>query len=87
MSLLQREISYLGYIISSKGVKMDPKKTEAIINMVPPKNEKEVKSFIGMAGFYRKFIPAFGAIAEPLHKLLRKDVVFQWNEKCEQSGN
>lgn len=80
---LKSQISYLGYVISPDGVKMDPKKTEAIMKFVSPKNEKQLKSFLGLAGFYRKFIPAFSAIAEPLHKLLRKDVIFAWNEECE----
>lgn len=82
---LQKEIRYLGYIISAEGVKMDPKKIEAIRNFVAPKNEREVKSFLGMAGFYRQFIPSFGTIAEPLHHLLRKNVVFEWDESCERA--
>ena len=53
------------------------------MNFISPKNEKQLKSFLGLAGFYQKFIPAFSAIAEPLHKLLRKDVIFAWNEECE----
>lgn len=80
---LKTEISYLGYIISQDGVKMDPKKTEAIRNLVSPKTEKEVRSFLGMVGFYRKCIPEFARIAEPLHKLLRKDVLFEWSVECE----
>lgn len=80
---LQTEISYLGYVISEAGVKMDPKKTEAIKNLKTPTTEKEVRSFLGMVGFYRKFIPDFAKVAEPLHKLLRKDTLFEWSSECD----
>ena len=80
---LKSEITYLGFVISSDEIKMDPNKTKAIRNFKIPTNEKEVRSFIGLAGFYRKFIDKFSDIAEPLHKLLRKDVIFKWDDKCQ----
>lgn len=80
---LKDEIVYLGFVISREGVKMDKKKTQAIVNMVAPTNQKELKSFLGMAGFYRKFIPSFSFIATPLHSLLKKGVVFEWSEECD----
>lgn len=82
---LKEQISYLGYIISPKGIQMDPKKTEAIKRFVAPKTAKQIKSFVGLAGFYRKFIKDFGDIAVPLNNLLRKDVPFVWDESCQHA--
>lgn len=79
---LKEEINYLGFMISKEGIKMDPKKTQAIRKFVQPKNEKQLKSFMGLANFYRKFIPSFSFIATPLHNLLKKDVLFDWNDNC-----
>lgn len=80
---LKQEINYLGYVISNEGVKMDKSKVNAIMSMQEPKNPKQLKSFLGMAGFYRRFIPNFGIIANPLHRLLRKDVQFEWDDDCQ----
>lgn len=80
---LKEEIVYLGFVISKDGVKMDQKKVQAIKNLVEPTDTKQLKSFLGMAGFYRKFIPSFSLIASPLHHLLKKGVVFDWNDECQ----
>lgn len=82
---LKESINYLGYVISQNGIKMDPQKTEAIRNFIPPTNEKKLKSFLGLAGFYRKYVPNFSIIAQPLHNLLKKDVVYEWDSKCQQA--
>lgn len=82
---LKQSINYLGYVISSEGIGMDPKKTTAIREFVTPKNEKQLKSFLGLAGFYRKYVPNFSIIAEPLHNLLKKDVIFDWNGECQKA--
>ena len=60
---------------------------EAIQNFPTPKTQRQVKSFIGLASYYRKFIPNFSTIAEPLHKLTRKKQNFIWDEKCTKSFN
>ena len=76
---LKPELHYLGHIISNKGeLKVDNRKIETIQNLVPPSNVKGVRSFIGMVSYYRKFIPNFSQIAEPLTNLTRKDVEFNW---------
>ena len=77
-----KEIKYLGYVINvQEGIKMDPKKIEAITSWEPPKNIKEVRSFLGFANFYRGFIRDFASISDPLHALTKKGTPFIWNEQ------
>ena len=64
---------------------MDPQKIEAVVNWKPPKNVSEVRSFLGLARYYRKFVEGFSKIAAPLTKLTRKDVKFYWVDACIQS--
>ncbi|WOG89301.1 hypothetical protein DCAR_0208538 [Daucus carota subsp. sativus] len=78
-------VVFLGHVISSKGIEVDPKKIEAIWNWEVPKNVTEVRSFLGMAGYYRRFVEGFSRIAGPMTKLLRKNVPFQWTEEAQQS--
>ncbi|WOH03791.1 hypothetical protein DCAR_0623191 [Daucus carota subsp. sativus] len=78
-------VVFLGHVISSKGIEVDPKKIEAIWNWEVPKNVTEVRSFLGMAGYYRRFVEGFSKIAGPMTKLLRKNVPFQWTEEAQQS--
>jgi len=66
----------LGHHISSSGTKVDPAKIQVIVNLMPPTTQKEVRSFLGYAGYYRIFIENFSKIAQPLFKLLAKDVEF-----------
>ena len=61
-----------------QGVSVDPQKIEAMVNWKPPKNVLEVRSFLGLAGYYRKFVEGFSKIAAPLTKLTRKDVKYDW---------
>ena len=63
-------------MISVEGVSVDPQKIEAVVNWKPPKNASEVRSFLGLAWYYRKFVEGFSKIAAPLTKLTRKDVKF-----------
>ena len=64
---------------------MDPQKIEAMVNWKPPKNVSEVRSFLGLAGYYRNFFEGFSKIAAPLTKLTRKDVKYDWVNACQQS--
>ena len=64
---------------------MDPQKIEAIVNWKPPTNVSEVRSFLGLAGYYRKYVEGFSMIAAPLTKLTRKDVKYDWVDACQQS--
>jgi hypothetical protein len=77
-SFATREISYLGYIISDAGVSTCPDKIKAVADWPIPMGIKELRSFIGLAGYYRKFVKHFGVIARPLTDLLKKNVVYVW---------
>ena len=65
-------VAFLGHVISVEGVSVDPQKIEAVVNWKPPKNVSEVISFLGLAGYYRKFVEEFSRIAAPLTKLTKK---------------
>ena len=65
-------MAFLGHVISVEGVSVDPQKIEAMVNWKPPNNVSEVRSFLGLAGYYRKFVEGFSKIATPLTKLIRK---------------
>ena len=73
-----KEIQYLGHILGTEGIKPVPAKTEAIRAMHPPVNPKQVRAFLGLVGYYRKFIKNFAKIAKPLTMLTRMDVKFEW---------
>ncbi|XP_073033805.1 uncharacterized protein [Primulina eburnea] len=80
-----KSVAFLGHIISEQGVSVDPKKVEAIKGWPQPKTVTEVRSFLGLAGYYRKFVEGFSSIAIPLTKLTQKNSKFIWNEACEKS--
>ena len=67
-----KEVSFLGLIVSTKGIRADPIKIEAVVNWKLPRNVTEVRSFLGLTGYYRRFMKGFSVIASPLTKLLRK---------------
>jgi hypothetical protein len=81
----QTQLEFLGHIVSAAGVTTDPKKVEVIQNWPTPTCVKEVRSFLGMAGYYRNFVAHFGIISKPLTTLLRKDTLFVWTELADQS--
>ena len=76
----QRQVSYLGHVISQAGVSTDPSKVQAILQWPIPANVKELRGFLGLAGYYRKFIKNFGIIVKPLTELLRKGALFIWRK-------
>lgn len=81
-SFLRKECLYLGHIITEDGIKPDPAKIECVSKFPQPKNSKDIKSFLGLVGYYRKFIQDFAKIAKPLTKLLKKDEKFIWDNEC-----
>ena len=78
---LRKEVIYLGHIISENGILPDPSKLEAVRNFPTPRKVKDVQSFIGLAGYYRKFIENFSQIAKPLTKLTKKTEIFEWKNE------
>jgi hypothetical protein len=79
------EVGFLGHVISAGGVSVDPSKITSILERKASTNPTEVRAFLGLAGYYRKFVEGFSSIARPLTQLLKKDKKFEWTEKCEQS--
>ena len=79
------EVSFLGHIVSAEGIRVDPAKIEAVVNWKPPRNVTEVRSFLGLAGYYRRFVRDFSVIASSHTKLLRKGIKFEWTDKCQNS--
>ena len=71
-------VTFLGHVISAEGVSVDPQKIEAVVNWKSPKTVSEVRSFLGLTGYYRKFFEGFSKIAAPLTKMIRKDVKYDW---------
>jgi len=80
-----KEVVFLGHVISAEGIIVDPRKVEAVLKWERPTNVIEIRSFLGLAGYYRRFIEGFSTIASPLTKLTRKEVRFVWSEECELS--
>ena len=78
-------VAFLGHVISVEGVSVDPHKIEAVVNWKPPNNVSKVRSFLGLAEYYRKFVEGFSKIAAPLTKLTRKDVKYDWVDVCQKS--
>jgi ribonuclease HI len=76
---------FLGHIINQDGLAVDPKKVADILNWKAPKDVRGIKSFIGMAGYYRRFIEGFSKIARPMTALLTKKVEFKWTQKCQEA--
>ena len=81
--LFQKEVEYLGHVVSSDGIRTDPKKIEAVQNWPTPENVTELRAFIGLCSYYRRFIQGFADIAKPLHRLTGKEVLFNWTKECE----
>ena len=74
---LREEVPYLGFIVTRSGIKPDPLKTDKIRQYPPPEDVTQVRQFLGLSSYYRRFVPGFSKIAEPLHLLLKKGAIFQ----------
>ena len=78
------EIHYLGHLISTEGISPLPNKLDCIQHMPAPRNMKEIKQFLGLTGYYRKFVPIFADISRPLTTLTKKDKKFEWTPACQK---
>ena len=83
--LFKSEIHYLGHLISPEGINPLPNKLDCIQHMPAPKDVKEIKQFLGLTGYYRKFVPRFVDISRPLTTLTKKDKKFEWTPACQKS--
>ena len=79
------EIHYLGHLISPEGISPLPNKLDSIKHMPVPNSTKEIKQFLGLTGYYRKFVPRFADISRPLTTLTKKDAKFEWTSACQKS--
>jgi hypothetical protein len=81
----QPEVTYLGYVVGVDGIRMDPKKVQAIVDWEYPNNVKDIRAFLGFANFYRRFIDGFSYLAAPLVALTKKDTKFLFNDDCQKA--
>ena len=78
---MKKHIQYLGHLISEEGIQPLPEKLESIKTMPAPRNTKEIKQFLGLTGYYRKFVPRFLDLSRPLTRLTHKDTLFKWTKE------
>ena len=79
------EMKFFGHVVSASGVLVDPEKVEAIMSWERPKLAFKIHSFLGLTGYYRRFIEDFSRLVAPLTRLTRKEVKFEWNDQCEKA--
>ena len=80
-----KEVGFLGHVISGEGIAVDPTKVDTVTKWEAPTTVGEIRSFLGLAGYYQRFIDNFSKIAKPMTELLKKDTKFIWTEECEGS--
>jgi hypothetical protein len=81
------ETKYLGFIVSTDGLRVDPEKVQVVKDWKPPRTVKGVQSFLGFCNFYRRFIRDYGVVAKPLNRLTRTGLPFRWDQDCEDAFN
>jgi hypothetical protein len=79
------EIQFLGHVLSARGIAVDPSKFKDILECKPPTTVHQVRSFLGLAGCYRRFIPDFSKLVKPITSLLKNDIKFNWSSKCNEA--
>ena len=82
---LREEVPYLGHVVTRHGIHPDPTKTEKMRKYPVPLDVSQTRQFLGLASYYRRFVPEFSKIASPLHSLLKQDAVFCWTTECQQA--
>jgi hypothetical protein len=79
------EVAFLGHVINQHGIAVDPKNVAAVVEWKRPSSVSEIRSFLGLAGYYRRFVPNFSSITKPFTRLLEKGVLFIWSNDCKVS--
>jgi hypothetical protein len=79
------KVAFLGHVLTADSVAVDPEKIEVVLEWQEPKNVTDIRSFLGFAGYYRRFIENFSKIAKPMTELLKNNIPFVWSPKCEAS--
>jgi hypothetical protein len=79
------EIKFLGHVLSTKGIVVDPSKVKDILEWKPPTTVHQVRSFLGLAEYYRRFFPDFSKIVKPITGLLKNNTKFDWSSKCNEA--
>ena len=82
---LHTEVRFLGYVVSASGVSVDPEKVEVVMSWERPRLFFEIRSFLGLARNYRRLIEDFSRLAAPMTRLTRKEVKFDWDDRCEEA--
>jgi hypothetical protein len=80
-----KEVPFLGHTISAEGIAVDPSKVQEVLDWKSLKSVTQIRSFLGLAGYYRQFIPNFSEIAQPMTQLLEKEAKFKWSPQCEEA--
>jgi len=84
-SLFQRRVNFLGHVLTKTGIEVQPQKVEAVNNWPTPRNLTELRSFVGLCSYYRRFIAGFADLTAPLHALTRKNARFRWGLEQEEA--
>ena len=79
------EVRFLGHVVSALGMSVDPEKVKVVMSWERPNSIFEIRSFLGLAGDYRRFIEDFSRLATPMTRLTLKEVKFEWNDLCEKA--
>ena len=84
-NLFRSSVPFLGHIVGRAGLECDPNKISAVANWIPPSTIKGVREFLGFTGYYRRFVPDYSTVAQPLVRLLGKDCKFKWTDACQDA--
>ena len=84
-TLFATKVRYLGHVINAEGVQTDPRKVESVQNWPTPRHKRDVRSFLGTTGYYRRFLKNYAELSKPLTQLTTKDAVFEWSDACQQA--
>jgi hypothetical protein len=80
-----KKVLFLGHIISAEGIAVDPNKIQEVLDWKSPRSVTQIRSFLGLAGYYRRFISNFSKIAKPMTKLLEKEAKIEWSPQCKDA--